>query len=231
MSLEGKIRRVYAYYLAMQTSRKSRCPDEEALVYFSEGRLSGMQMRRIQAHVAVCGRCAESIAVYKKIDAHDEHAVPPDLIEKVKTMLPRAQRLALLDVLVAIREEVLVLLGANAEVMSAKEIAPLPVLRGRGITEFKEELVLVKELAGIKITLYIEKRDRGRLRVKVVLADRKNRKFLTGLRISLFKDNAELESYAVRSGTAIFEGLSLGIYTLVILRKRENVGVIRIEIK
>jgi len=45
MSLEDKIRRVYAYYLSKEEPRKSVCPNEEALVSFCEGRLPGMQPR------------------------------------------------------------------------------------------------------------------------------------------------------------------------------------------
>jgi len=146
-------------------------------------------------------------------------------------MLLEAQQASILDVVVAIRQEALALLRTTAKVMLDKEIVPLPVLRGRGITEFKEELILVKDLAGVKITLYIEKKDKNKVRIKVILADRKNRRLLGDLRISLFRDNTELESYAVRSGMVIFEGLTLGIYTLEILRKGSSIGMIKIELK
>jgi len=231
MPIEDIIRKAYAHYLSKEAPGIGGCLDEEALACYCQGRLSEGQRRRIETHLSLCSHCCQAAALYTKVEVSDEQSVPQYLIEKAKAMLPGVSKAPVFDVIVAVRAKALALLGTNAKNMRDRDMALLPVLRGGGITAFKEELILVKDLSGVKITLYMEKREKNKVRIKVILADRKNRKLLTHLRIALFKDDTELESYAVQSGMAVFEDISFGVYTLEILRKQSSIGRIRVEIK
>ena len=228
MQIEVLVKNVYGRFLEKRALTLNKCLSEEELALFLLGDMDGGISRRAQAHIALCSRCAELTALYCKADRAQGQIVPGQLVEKAKALV--GERL-IFEVGLRLKEKFMELLKTTGDVIRGGDMAPVPVLRGRGFREFKEEISLVKEFEEIRITLSIDKKDKDRIRIGVVLSDKVSLAPIKDLRIALFRENMELESYFAKSGAAVFEGLTYGLYTLEISRRNNRIGIIKLEIK
>jgi len=227
---EEVIKMVYGLYRKKHNNTNLPCPDEETLVCFCEGRLSKGESRHVQEHLATCRRCAEIVSLLcQKIE--EQKQVPEFLIEKAKSLVRDKPFSSIFEVVLALKEKALQILSTTGDVIVDNEIIPYPVFRRRQISEFTEEINLIKELENIKITINIQKRDKDKIRINLGLVDKVSLQPLSGLRLALLKEGQEIESYEVTSGNAVFDKLGFGRYDIQILRKEEKPGVISIEIK
>jgi hypothetical protein len=228
--LEGVIKMIYRLYRNRHNQTNSPCPDEETLVCFSEGRLSKSESKKIQEHLISCRRCAETVSLFCQ-RFEEEKEVPEFLIKKAKNLVGQSHLSNILEVVLALKEKAMQILRATGDIILDNEIVPARVLRSRGKTDFPEEIRLIKEFKDIKITLYIQKRDKDKIRLNLNLVDKVSLQPLGDLRLALLKDAQELESYEAVSGNVIFDKVGLGRYAIQILRKDEKLGAIDLEIK
>lgn len=227
---EEVIKMIYRLYRKRHNQTASFCPDEETLACFCEGKLSKTESKRVQEHLPACNRCADVIALfYQKLEQDIE--VPEFLIQRAKSLLKQTPLSNIFEVVLALKEKAMQILGTTGDVIVDNEIIPLPVLRSRQISEFAEEIKLIKELENTKITIHIQKKDKDKIRINLGFVDKTNLRPLTDLRLALFKDESELESYEVTTGSAVFDEVGFGRYDIQINRKDEKLGVIRLEIK
>ncbi len=221
---------VYRLYRKRHNQPDSPCIDEETLACFSEGKLSKSETKKIQKHLVSCHRCAEIVSLFCQ-RLEEEKEVPEFLIEKVKSLVKQSPLPNILEVVLALKEKVLQILDTTGDIILGNEIIPPPVLRSRQKTDFPEEIKLIKEFKDIKITLYIQKRDKDKIRVNLNLIDKITLLPLSELRLALLKDSQELESCEAISGNAVFDRVGLGHYTIQILHKNDKLGAINLEIK
>lgn len=227
---EEVIKMVYGFYRKVRNDADSPCPEEETLACFCEGRLSKDESKRVQEHLAACSRCTETVSLFcQKIE--EQREVPGFLIEKAKGLVEDAPALSILEVILALKEKALQILSTTGDVIVGNEIMPLSVLRSRKISEFTEEIDLIKELENIKITVNIQKKDKDKVRLRLVIADKVSLKPLSDLRLTLLKDGSELESYDAASGSAAFDNVGFGHYDVEISQRDKKLSVIHLEIK
>ena len=229
-TIEEVIRMIYGLYRKRHNQGNSPCPDEETLVCFSEGGLSKNEIKKIQDHLISCHRCAETVSLFCQ-RFEEGKKVPEFLIKKAKSLVEQKPLSNILEIVLALKEKALQILGTTGDVILDNEIIPLPVLRSRQISEFPEEIKLIKEFQNIKITLHIQKKDKDKIRINLDLVDKVSLQPLSDLRLALLKDTQELESYAAVSGNAVFDKVGFGRYVIVILRKDDKLGIINLEIK
>jgi hypothetical protein len=227
---EEVIKMVYGLYRKKHNNTNLPCPDEETLVCFCEGKLSKRESKHVQEHLATCRRCAETVSLLcQKIE--EQRQVPEFLIERAKSLVKDKPFPNIFEVVLVLKEKALQILSTTGDVIVDNEIMPLPVLRSRQISEFAEEINLIKELKNIKITINIQKRDKDKIRINLGLVDKASLQPLSGLRLTLLKEGREIESYEAISGNAVFDKVGFGRYDIQILRKEEQLGAISIEIK
>ncbi|MFH1339268.1 MAG: zf-HC2 domain-containing protein [Candidatus Omnitrophota bacterium] len=227
---EEVIKMVYGFYRKKRNNADLPCPEEETLVCFCEGKLSKDESKRVQEHLAACGRCAEAVSLFcQKIE--EQREVPGFLIEKAKSLVKEMPFSSIFEVVLALKEKGLQILRTTGDVIVGNEIMPYPVYRRRKMPESTEEIDLIKELENIKITINIQKKDKDKVRLSLVLADKVSLQPLSDLRLALLKDGSELESYEAASGSAAFDNVGFGYYDIEILQRDKKLSVIRLEIK
>lgn len=227
--IEAFIEMLYRNYQRRQTRSNLSCPDEETLVSFIEGEISQEDSRQLQEHLLACGRCAEALALFF-LQPKITQRVPSEIIEKVKSLVSQKTPAHILELTLKIKEKFLEILDTSGDIIFGNEIIPLPVLRSRQIRDFGDELALVKEIGEMRVNLDIEKREEGLVKIIFTLSDKNTSLALSDLRVTLFKDDRELESYAVEAGRAAFDKLGLGRFTFQILRKEQVLGLIKLEL-
>ncbi len=227
--IEEVIKMVYKIFREKQNKDNLPHPDEEMLVNFCEGRLSKEDYKAIQEHLLRCEHCAEAVSLYNlKVEA--KRSVPEFLIKKAKDLVKEKTLQVILEIILSIKEKALEIINTTGDVILGNEVIPLPVLRSRQIRALNEEMTVVKEFQDIRINVNIEKKDKDKVKICIFLSDKDTARPLSDLRVSLLKDDIELESYMVDSGKATFDKVAFGKYELQISQRDKDLGSIKLQI-
>ena len=222
--IERLIKMVYGFFKSKEPKKDLNCPDEEMLVSFLEGKLSSDEDIKLKEHILSCRRCSEIISFF---ELKEEREVPQYLIEKVKGLIKKEIPLWL-EVVIALKEKGLSIIKSTADILLGNEILPLPVLRSRNIELIEKPLSLIKDFGDIRIQIEINKTEKTKIKLTVFLLDKKSLKPLEDLRIGLFKQNREIESYSLQKGNAVFENLEFGEYEIKVSKDLETLGLIKL---
>jgi hypothetical protein len=227
--IEKIIKMVYGFFKKKESfSFKFRCPDEETLGAFLEGRISGFKSKRIKIHILNCKRCLQVISLF---DLKETRNVPAYLIERIYQIIEEKKTLPyIFEIVIRFKEKGLSIIRSGADVILGNEVLPLAVLRSKNIEELNQELSLVKELDNLRVEINLKKKEEEKLDLTVHLLDKKTLEIPKGLSVSLFKADKELESYYPVKSRLIFEGLSPGEYELRIEKDLKELGKIKLEV-
>ncbi len=209
----------------------SEHPDAGSLACFLEDKLSLTDKQRVLQHLLYCDSCAESLSIQLRIQAHLSLDVPEPLLERIKQLLDKDRSENLLDIFIKLKEKALEIIQTSGDVLLGQELVPAPVLRSRKISEFKEELSILKDLQQIRILAKIQNKSTQSFNLTITVKDKLGNQLDKSLRITLIKDGLELESYISDSGSSFFENIPPGNYSVEISRQNQSAALIDLKVK
>ena len=130
--------------------------------------------------------------------------------------------------------------GYNVAIVGAtglvgQELVPAPVLRSRNIKDFKDEVTVLKDFQDMRVEVKIENRgsQEGKeiFNVIIMAKQKETQKVIKDLRVTLLKDDLELESCLNDSGSVTFEHILLGRYVIELATIDKKIAAILIDIK
>jgi hypothetical protein len=211
--LEGLIRSVYARWKNAKASSGEAHPDEELLVCFAEGALSNPEAETVRGHILECNYCSLVLAKALQVRDIQVHEMPDGLLEKVKSsLIPVEAKEALLEIVLKLKEQALEIISTSGDVLFGQEFIPAPILRSRSIRDFKDEVTILRDFKDIRVEVKVENKGKGTFNVSILVKQKQTQRVLKDLRVTLVKDDIELESYLVEMGMAKFEHVQLGTY-------------------
>ena len=205
-------------------------PGEEAMASFFDGLLSEGESARLRRHVCECNRCLELFSSLVVAQAASESVPPQALIERVQSLVERERSDALLDLCIRAQDGLLELLRATGDVLVGQEFIPAPVLRSREKTVFKGEITVLKDFAGLRAEVRLAQAAAGDFSLSLLVKDKKTQQPIPDARITLVKDDVELESCLAKTGAVIFERVTAGRYRVDITATEGRFASITIEI-
>ena len=231
--MESIIQAVYQKYKAGLPRQESGHPDEETMACFLEGKLAKKEAEMIEGHIISCESCARSLLLQVTLDENNFQDVPLELIAKVKAGLNLApeKETDILEIFCRLKDNLLELLGTNGDVLVGQELMPAPVLRSRKISNFKDEITLLKEFADVIVEIKIENKSGAAFSLSVVAKEKQTSNIIKDTRITLLKGDLELESYLADTGKATFEHVLLGKYKIEIVNLEKKVASIILDVK
>ncbi|MFH1458007.1 MAG: zf-HC2 domain-containing protein [Candidatus Omnitrophota bacterium] len=233
--MQDKLERIISmvYKSWKQSGRKGEGPhlDEEALACFVEGRLSQEEAEPIKAHLVRCEDCMEALVVSLKVSETSEEEPSAELLERVRKMLAFELKPALLEIALRLKEKALEMIGTTGDVLVGQELVPAPVLRSRSIKNFKDEVTILKDFDDIRAEIKIENKGGLAFNLTLLVKHKLTQKIIKDLRVSLIKDETELESCLTDSGLVTFEHILLGKYTVLISRVDSKLASISLDIR
>ena len=206
-------------------------PPEEALVCFLGDKLSQVDSDLMQNHLLKCDICAEYLSVQLKIAPHLSKDVPDLLLERVRKILGSDVKENVFEIFLRLKEKAWEIIQTSGDVLVGQELIPAPVLRSRQINEFKEEVSILKDLQEVRVLAKIESKSSKIFNLAITIKDKQDNKVNKNLRITLMKDEVELESYISDSGVSIFENISPGNYRVEVTRETRMVALIDLKVK
>jgi len=229
--LEKLIKLVYRGWKSEHTDKDKEHPDEEILVCFIEGRLTVEESEIIKEHLITCDNCAEALALNLSTGITQTKEVPEELLNRLKDLLSLQCEPSILEIVLKLKEKTLEMINSTGDVLVGLELVPAPILRSRSIKDFKDEITILKDFQDIRVEVKIENRGAGAFNLNILVRQKQTQKTIKDLRVTLIKDNLELESYLTDSGTVIFEHVLLGKYSVEISTIDKKVASILLDIK
>lgn len=229
--MEKLIKIVYKKHKADFLVKEENHPDEENLACFLENLLSPDETRLIKEHLIHCDFCAETVAAQIKIKTPKKVNLPQDLTLKVKNLLENGQDLPVLNIILAVKEKIFELLNTNGDILVGQELMPAPLARCRQVKEFKDEITILKDFNDLRIETKIENKSAKLNCLTVSLKNKRTLQIIKDLRVTLLKDNSELESYITDTDRIVFDQVAADKYLIIISDSNNKLGEISLEIK
>ena len=229
--LERLIRLVYKKYKADHRKIEEPHPDEEILVCFLEGRISEDENVLLKTHLISCDSCMEKLLIHNDLNAMEIKELPQELLERVKNLVKPEQNFSFLEIALRLKEKALEILHTTGDILVGQELVPAPVLRSRQIKDFKDEVTILKDFQDIRVEVKIENKGAKVFNLTIMAKEKETQKVIKDLRVTLIKDDLELESYLTDSGRVTFEHVLLGKYTVAISTLENKLASILLDIK
>lgn len=229
--LEKFIKLIYKRWKSDNIKTGQNHPDEEALISFIDGRLSQEEAEEIKSHLLNCDSCAEVIALTLEVIPDESRQVPQELIERIKAMIPTQDSETLFEIALRVKDRLLEMINTTGDILMGQEFVPAPLLRSRNIKDFKDEVTILKDFKDIRVQVKVENKGSSVFTLIILVKDRHTQRIVKDLRISLLKEDLELESYLVNNGCVTFEHVFLGKYKVEISSQDIKVASILLDIK
>jgi len=228
---EGLIKAVYRRWKKSHFKEADAHPDEETFACFLEGCLSEEENERLKAHLAVCDNCAEICALSLNAEAAELKEVPGELLDKAKGILSLKDKSLALEIFLRLKENILEIIKANGDILLGQELVPAALLRSRDIKDFKDEVIILKDFQDIRVEVKIENQGGKYFNVLLQAKHKHAPYMLKDLRVTLIKDDLELESYLSDTGLVNFEHVLLGKYRLEITSVENRLASVILDVK
>lgn len=207
---EELIQKVYRIWKSRQ--KHGDHPDEEEFGAFIDGKLDPGAVGRLKSHLVSCRSCASLLSLHVKLlNAPEKDPSAQSVEEVMRSVLPPKN--ILLAIVLRARDTALEILSTTGDVLCGQELVPGAVLRSRE-QSFRDEITVLKDFSDVRIEVKVENTGRD-FRVAVRAKDKQG-VIARDIRISLFREGRELESYVCDEGNACFEHVALGKYCIEI---------------
>lgn len=225
---EKLIKLLYKIWKTGQAEPQAPHPDEETIVCFLENKLSAPESQGIKTHLISCDRCAEIVAVQLKMKTIETREIPEALLAAAKNLVPAEDKTSILEIYLKVKEKFLELLNTTGDVLDGQELVPA---RDRQPKDFKDEVTILKDFQNFRVEARIENKLGRAFSLTVVVKEKATQKIMKDLRVTLIRDDLELESYLAEAGKVTFEHVLLGRYTVEISTPENKIASILLEIK
>lgn len=229
--LDKLIKIVYKKWKSDQPTASGPHPDEETLACFIEGRLPSEESDRLIAHLINCNNCLEALTVQAKLKSSEEKEVPPEIVERMKNLVMYSDKTSILEIVLILKEKALEILNTTGDILVGQELVPASVLRSRKVKDFKDEVTILKDFKDIRVEVKIENKGGQIFDLTIIAKEKQTQKLIKDLRVTLIKDDLELDSYLTDTGVVTFEHVLLGKYTVEISSLEDKVASILLDIK
>jgi hypothetical protein len=226
---ERRIKEVYAAWrLTRNMPAGQEHPGDDQFVCFIDGLLPVDEERSVREHILTCPECARQLRAHlvTQLPAEDP---PQELLEKIRRLLEHRFGMYVMELVVHAGDAFLQIVTTTADVLVGQELVPSVLFRSRQRQDFKDGLTVLKDFKDIRIELRVEKKDKNFSAILTV-RDKETQKERTGLRISLLKDDVELESYLAETGKAVFEHVQPGKYSISVSSRKDTLAMLFLEI-
>ena len=229
--LEELVKAVYKKWKADTTAVLDAHPDDNAIACFMEHKLSLEESEVLKFHLLKCPDCLDRIITQLSIVMSGQKDIPNELVEFVKNLVPQEILGSVLEVFLKLQEKTLEVLSTTGDILVGQEFVPVPLLRSRNIRDFQDEITILKDFAKVRVEARIENKQGTSFSLTVIVKDKATQKIIKDLRVTLMREDLELESYLTDSGKVIFENVELGKYTVEINTIDQRIASILLDIK
>lgn len=212
------------------------CPGDGVLSLYVDGALNISDRETTERHLLECSYCLELVLNYKKtvsVNACEESPDAPALWkEKTKKLVVtriKEGRGGLFDIVLQFTRDAIEVISNPGQLDIAAGLMLKPLRSGNKILS-PDHITLSKTFSDMESEIVVERIDDRHVNMKIRTVDAHSRIPVKVLRISLLNPFRELASYITDDGEVSFGNLSYGEYAIKIIRGREEIGQISLNI-
>lgn len=212
------------------------CLSEEDITCFIDNKMEEAEMEELCAHILSCKKCADDLRdhflVIRSIEGKGLLDTPTELIESAQSLVDEEVGQNILDIVLNFKERAIELVRTTGEALMEQQLVPVPVLRNTVENkELQNEIKIVKTFGNILTEVNIEKKRSDLANIVIRVTKKTTNKKAEGLRISLVKNDRELESFLAEEGKVKFEEIKPNNYRVLITKDNKKLGLVNISIK
>ncbi|MDD5347421.1 MAG: hypothetical protein PHT59_02260 [Candidatus Omnitrophica bacterium] len=229
--IEKTVKKVYKRWKGRLPPAGQNHPDEETLAAFAENKLSSKDADRLKSHMLSCPRCSQAAADGIRMLSVAPTEMPPGLARRSQELIVAEMQSSVLELVLALRDKVMELVSSTGDVLVGQELVPAALVRSRKLSEFKDEVTVLKDFRDIRVEVKVRSPEPSRFTVTILARDKQTQRPLRDVRISMLREGLELESYLAQEGKVVFEHVALGKYSIQILSLKEKLATVTIDVK
>lgn len=218
-----------------QIKAKGQCLSEEDIAAIIEEKVQDSEKEQFSEHIASCQKCAYALKEnlqLAKVLANNPMLTPPEYVVKsAMDLLNPEVGQNILQIVLNFKEKVIELIKTTGEILIGPELVPVSVLRGNTKdNKFSDEIKVVKTFGNLLAEVDIEKRNPSLCDIEIRLVEKDSKQKARDIRITLTKNNREIESVLSQEGKAVFREVSADKYKIIVDKEDKKIGIIEISI-
>ena len=204
---------------------------DEMLACYAQGLLSAAEREAVKDLIKNDPRLKEELTVQEAICQTEDESlaeIPDDVISKAKNLVSEPFGVHIWNVAVRFSRQTLRALKSDGSPVDC--VVRDPVLSRGSKTELTKSTVIRKGFGVFDIQMEISVKKKSVCCIVIFIKDLKKQSPMNDVRITLIKDNIELESYVTSQGRAVFEDIRDGYCLLEITAPDKPVARITLQL-
>ncbi len=232
--LESLLKEAFKRKVWKSVKNTNKCLSDETMTCLIENRISKNDEVIVNDHIVHCHSCAEKLSSYlviaRDLSREGEIQPPMFLLDRVKQLVSEKLSASdVLDIVLDIKERVLELIHTTGELLLGPTL--VPALRGKDEAESKKSIHVVKNFDKFTAEVEIDKRVSNSTDLILRLTEKESNKRAEGIRVSLLKNEREIESQVLEGGKVKFEDIKPDSYKILIIKDEKAVGSVNIAMR
>lgn len=212
---------------------RTRCPDEEQLADYLEGRLSEKERSHVEEHLAGCEICLEGLAVTSRLvqdrDRFELDPVSNEVTEAAVRLVTSRTAITQDSLMEKLKGSVSNIGSAISDVLCPRQGRRPALVRGSKTVVSNDFVCLKVSFGEIETEIEIEKTGSSSAHIRV--KPQKAGKYRRVLRITLKQGKREVASYLLDGLYVLFEDIPFGHYSISLAKKGVPFGTYIFEVK
>ncbi|MBI4848907.1 MAG: zf-HC2 domain-containing protein [Nitrospirae bacterium] len=209
------------------------CLSEEIFGAYLDNLLDGAEKERVEDHLYQCDACRKQSIIFHRIKQGIEKE---ELMRSPKGLTDRARQLVKAKTSKPLFEVVLEFAKDTVRILkdTGAMFTPLlaePAARYGTSADTKNTVHLSNTFDEIRVDLIIEKTEDGACEINIKTSDSTSGTPESDVRINLLLGKRELASFVASYGQVSFKNIQNGIYELHIVKSKEVIGRISLELE
>lgn len=217
-----------------QIKAKGQCLSEEDIATIIEGEVQDSGKEQFSEHIASCKKCAYALKENLQLAnamANKPMLTPPEYVVKsAMDLLNPEVGQDILQIALNFKEKIIELIRTTGDILIGPEPVPVSVLRGSTKDTFPDEIKFVKTFDNLLAEVDIEKRNPSLCDIEIRLTEKDSKQKARDIRVTLAKNNREIESVLSQEGKAIFREVSADKYKIIMTKEDKKIGIVELSI-
>jgi hypothetical protein len=218
-----------------KSSSEKQCPDEETLACYLDNLLSGTEKENVEEHFIECDKCLQLVIFLHKLknEIKEEGLIktPQEVIKKAKDLVLERPLKDLVEVVLSFGKDTINVLKDTGAMFTPLEKIPVKVRNSQNEKE-KGLVYLRKTFNNLQVEIKIERLNENNFfDIEALTLDSKKGVPIDDVRLNLIFNKREITSYLTANGSASFKNLCFGKYALVIIREKNVIGKIKLQLE
>jgi len=226
---EEIIKQIYRKYKKDKLKIPLEHLEEEDIVCFAQGKLEKEELLFVKGHIVNCKVCADKLDIFLNLNDTATITAEEGFIEMLENLVLAAKK-NILKVFIKARDDILELVSTSGNILVGQELVSEPLLRSRKIKDFKNEIIILEDFDNGRVQIKINNKGGLIFSLNVATSKRDEPGFEKDLRFTLLKEGLEIESYASDSGSAAFDQVLPGKYSIEISNSKLKLASILLDL-